>query len=57
MKGKAWSVVWAPLVVALACVGAACSSPAPAAEVSADVAVNGPAAPKALEEAQKAAAA
>ena len=51
MKVKGWSVIWAPVAVVFACAGAGCSSPAPAAEVSADVAVNGPAAPKALEEA------
>jgi len=51
MKAKGWSVMWAPVAVALACGLAACSSPAPAAEASADVAVNGPVAPKALEEA------
>ena len=51
MKVKGWSVVWAPLAVVLACGLAGCSSSSPAAEVAADVAVNGPAAPKALEEA------
>jgi hypothetical protein len=37
--------------VVLACGAAGCSSPSPAAEVSADVAANGPMAPRALEEA------
>jgi hypothetical protein len=51
MKVKGWSVIWAPLAVVLACAGAGCSSPAPAADVPAPVAASGPAAPKALEEA------
>lgn len=51
MKVKGWSVIWAPVAVVLACGLAGCSSSSPAAEVSADVGVNGPAAPKALEDA------
>ena len=44
-------MIWAPLALVLACGLTGCSSPSPAAEVSADAAVNAPAAPKALEEA------
>ena len=52
MKGKGWSVIWAPLAVGvLACSLSACSSSSPVAEVSAEAADNGPTAPKALEEA------
>ena len=52
MKVKGWSVIWAPLAVILACGLSACSSTtSPVAEVSAEAAASGPAAPKALEEA------
>ncbi|AMY09699.1 hypothetical protein LuPra_02923 [Luteitalea pratensis] len=51
MNVRGWSVIWAPMALVLACGLSGCSSSAPAAEVSAAAAVNGPAAPKALEDA------
>ena len=43
MNVRGWSVIWAPVALVLACGLSGCSSSAPAAEVSAAAAVNGPA--------------